>query len=190
MPEAELNGIRLYYEEHGRGASILCIHGTSGSAVAWPAAVENLARLGRVIVYDRRGSGRSERPNRYERTSVAEHADDAAGLLDALAGQVGFRWRIELRRLELLARLDDGRAEELLEAARAHGSPKYEALALRHLGRAEDAAAVGARTRSPYLLARVASPPQARQAFGQIAARLEPELQELFTTQSPLASLL
>jgi esterase len=37
-----------------------------------------------VIAYDRRGCARSERPHPYERTSVAEHADDAAALLDAL----------------------------------------------------------------------------------------------------------
>jgi esterase len=51
----------------------------------WGEAVEELARLGRVIAYDRRGCTRSERPQRYERTSVAEQADDAAALLDALA---------------------------------------------------------------------------------------------------------
>ena len=38
-----------------------------------------------MIAYDRRGCARSERPQPYERTSVAEHADDAAALLDALS---------------------------------------------------------------------------------------------------------
>ena len=51
----------------------------------WEDAAEELARLGRVIIYDRRGCTRSERPEPYERTSVGEQADDAAGLLDALA---------------------------------------------------------------------------------------------------------
>lgn len=37
-----------------------------------------------MIAYDRRGCSRSERPDPYERTSVAERADDAAALLDAL----------------------------------------------------------------------------------------------------------
>ena len=37
-----------------------------------------------MIAYDRRGCARSERPVPYERTSVAEHADDAAALLEAL----------------------------------------------------------------------------------------------------------
>jgi esterase len=80
-----VNGVRLYYEEHGSGAPILCIHGVGSSALLWSDAVHELARLGRVIAYDRRGCTRSERPQPYERTSVAEHADDAAALLVALA---------------------------------------------------------------------------------------------------------
>jgi pimeloyl-ACP methyl ester carboxylesterase len=80
-----VNGVRLYYEEHGSGAPILCIHGGGSSAAMWADAMEELARLGRVIAYDRRGCARSERPKAYERTSVAEQADDAAALLDALA---------------------------------------------------------------------------------------------------------
>ena len=81
-----INGVRLYHEEHGSDAPILCIHGTGSSALVWSDAVRELARLGRVIAYDRRGCTRSERPEPYERTSVAEHADDAAALLDAVAG--------------------------------------------------------------------------------------------------------
>ena len=84
MTELRVNGIRLYCEEHGEGTPILCIHGTSSSARMWGDAVGSLARLGRVIVYDRRGCTRSERPEPYESTSVREHADDAAALLDAL----------------------------------------------------------------------------------------------------------
>jgi esterase len=85
MARQDVNGIGLYSEEHGSGAPILCIHGLGGTALAWADAVDKLARLGRVIAYDRRGCGRSERPRPYERTSVPEHADDAAALLDALA---------------------------------------------------------------------------------------------------------
>ena len=55
MPDVQANGIRLYYEERGEGAPIVCIHGSSSSARMWPdAAIDELARLGRVIVYDRR----------------------------------------------------------------------------------------------------------------------------------------
>jgi esterase len=85
MAELQVNGVRLYYEEHGQGPPILCVHGSPSSSLLWGAAVPELARLGRVIAYDRRGCGRSERPVPYDMTSVAEQADDAAALLEALA---------------------------------------------------------------------------------------------------------
>lgn len=85
MPETEVNGVRLYYEEHGSGVPIVLVHGCGGSALGFTDAIEKLSELGRVIAYDRRGCARSERPEPYERTSVREHAVDAAALLDALA---------------------------------------------------------------------------------------------------------
>ncbi|HET9461343.1 MAG TPA: alpha/beta hydrolase, partial [Gaiellaceae bacterium] len=84
MPHVVANDVQLFYEDRGSGEAILCIHGTSSSALVWGAAVDELATIGRVIVYDRRGCSRSERPQPYERTSVREHADDAHGLLRAL----------------------------------------------------------------------------------------------------------
>jgi pimeloyl-ACP methyl ester carboxylesterase len=85
MPEARVNRIRLYYEELGEGAPIACIHGGGSTALMWAEAIGELARLGRVITYDRRGCTRSERPDGYERTTVAEQADDAAALLEHLS---------------------------------------------------------------------------------------------------------
>ena len=84
MAEIEVNGVTLYYEEHGAGASIVCIHGTGSSGAMWGDAAVELARHGRTIVYDRRGCSRSERPEPYA-TNVSQHADDAAALIDALA---------------------------------------------------------------------------------------------------------
>jgi esterase len=84
MAEQRVNGANLYYENHGAGAPIVLIHGCGGSALGFTNAVTELAKLGRVTAYDRRGCARSERPEPYERTSVAEHTDDAAALLAAL----------------------------------------------------------------------------------------------------------
>lgn len=84
MPEVRVNGVALYYEEHGAGDAIVCIHGAGSSAAVWGDAVEELATRGRTIVYDRRGSFRSERPDPFV-TNVHEQADDAAALIDALA---------------------------------------------------------------------------------------------------------
>lgn len=83
-PTLAINGVGLYVEERGSGAPVVCIHGAGGTTLAWTSAIDKLSRLGRVIAYDRRGCARSERPEHYERTSIAEHADDAAALIDAL----------------------------------------------------------------------------------------------------------
>ncbi len=84
-----MNGVSLYYEEHvaddehGAGEPILCIHGTGSSALMWADAALELRAHGRTILYDRRGFSRSERPEPFV-TSVHQHADDAAALLEAL----------------------------------------------------------------------------------------------------------
>lgn len=82
-----VNGVRLHCEQKGTGTPILCIHGAGSSVLLWAGAIEKLARLGRVIAYDRRGCARSERPDPYHSTSVGQHAEDAAALLDALAAE-------------------------------------------------------------------------------------------------------
>lgn len=83
MSIARVNGVSLYYEERGAGEPIVCIHGMSSSAAVWGDAVDELAKHGRTISYDRRGCFRSERPEPYI-TNVHQHADDAAALIDAL----------------------------------------------------------------------------------------------------------
>jgi esterase len=83
MSEIRVNGISLYYEDHGSGDPIVCIHGTGSSAAFWADAAEELAMHGRAIVYDRRGCFRSERPDPYV-TTVRQQTDDAAALIDAL----------------------------------------------------------------------------------------------------------
>lgn len=85
MPHQVVNGVLMYYEEHGAGDPIACIHGMLGSALVWGDAIDTLGRLGRLIVYDRRGCTRSERPAPYVSTSVSEQADDAAALLQTLS---------------------------------------------------------------------------------------------------------
>ena len=84
MSTRQVNGVALYYEEHGGGRPILGIHGTGSSALLWQGAIPELSRRGRLILYDRRGCTRSQRPEPYAVTSVAEHADDAAELLHIL----------------------------------------------------------------------------------------------------------
>ena len=128
MAELHVNGIRLYYEQHGEGEPILCIHGTASSSLMWGEAVDGLARLGRVIVYDRRGCTRSERPEPYLQTSVSEHADDAAALLDALGAThavvIGRSYGGEIAPDLALRHPDSVRALVLLEGAPLSLSPE------------------------------------------------------------------
>jgi pimeloyl-ACP methyl ester carboxylesterase len=144
MGELRVNGIRLFHEEHGEGVPILCVHGTSSSALLWRAAAPALARYGRVIAYDRRGCGRSERPPGYARTSVAEHAGDAAALLEALRATpaivIGRSYGGEVA-LELAVRRPDHvRALVLLEPASPALSPAAAAWAQRLAGRLREVA--------------------------------------------------
>src|SRR5436190_24333863 len=71
----------LYYEELGDGVPILLIHPAGSTASTWGAAAGQLARIGRVITYDRRGYARSGgEPVR----SMFRHTADAAALLEQL----------------------------------------------------------------------------------------------------------
>ncbi len=81
MSLVNVQGSDLYFEEKGDGTPILLIHPAGATASTWGAAIDNLAQVGRVIAYDRRGYRRSGGdPVR----SIRTHTEDAAALLDAL----------------------------------------------------------------------------------------------------------
>lgn len=82
MTFARVNGLDLYYEEHGSGDPLLLIQGFGGNTVAWGPLVPALADRFRIIAFDNRDSGRSSQaPGAY---TIADMADDAVGLLEAL----------------------------------------------------------------------------------------------------------
>jgi DNA-binding SARP family transcriptional activator len=101
--------------------------------------------------------------------------------------RIGFRWRVELRCLELRARHDPACAAELVEASRRVGSAKYEALGLAATGDHAGATAAAQRTGSPWLVASVAEPPVARPAFDAVVAALPVDLRETFLRGGRLA---
>ncbi len=81
MASETVNGAVLHYEERGSGPPLLLVHGTGAYADIWSPVLDGLARAYRVIAYDRRGFARS---SRAPRGGLAEHARDAAALLNAL----------------------------------------------------------------------------------------------------------
>jgi pimeloyl-ACP methyl ester carboxylesterase len=108
----------LYFEQKGDGVPILLIPAAGCTASTWGVAGDGLARIGRVITYDRRGYARSggEPVN-----AIRTHATDAAALLDELQMppavvvgiSVGATIAIDLARLR----------PDLVRAVVAHESP-------------------------------------------------------------------
>lgn len=85
MPHAAVAGHDLFYDRTGDpgGEPLLLIMGMSGSRLSWGEAfLGELARDFDVVAYDHRGVGSSSRSERP--FTLAELAEDAAGLLDAL----------------------------------------------------------------------------------------------------------
>jgi 3-oxoadipate enol-lactonase len=89
MPYASLPGVRLYYEEAGRGFPLLLVHGIGNSHSDWEFQIPAFARRRRVIAPDLRGHGLSEHAGDYR---IERFAADCWALLDALG----------VRRCELL----------------------------------------------------------------------------------------
>lgn len=82
MSLAVNDGVRLYYEAHGEGTPLLLIAGTGLNGEAWRMfQVPGLSRAHRVIVFDHRGTGRSDRPDGDYATR--QFAADAIAVLDA-----------------------------------------------------------------------------------------------------------
>jgi 3-oxoadipate enol-lactonase len=83
MATATVRGIDLYYEVHGSGERTLLISGTGGDLSRNPLRGEGLLEKNfEVLMYDQRGLGQSGKPD--VAYTMADYADDAAGLLDVV----------------------------------------------------------------------------------------------------------
>jgi pimeloyl-ACP methyl ester carboxylesterase len=80
--QAVRTGVTLNYEVSGEGDPLLLIMGTSGSILLWAELLPRLAERYRVIAFDNRGLGGSERGEGP--ITVASMAEDASALLEAL----------------------------------------------------------------------------------------------------------
>ena len=71
----------LYYDHRGEGTPLLLVPPAGSTASTWGSLVDELARIGRVITYDRRGYARTGGAPPH---SMAAHTADAAALLEHL----------------------------------------------------------------------------------------------------------
>ncbi len=85
MPEVVSTGTRIQYDVYdetgGRGEPLLCIMGLGGASNWWFPQVEELRSTHRVVTFDNRGVGRSDKPTGPY--TMAQLAADALAVLDA-----------------------------------------------------------------------------------------------------------
>lgn len=74
-----VNGINIYYEVHGSGEPLLLIEGLGYSSWMWYKQVPVLSKSHKVIIFDNRGAGNTDKPD--SEYTIELMARDAAGLL-------------------------------------------------------------------------------------------------------------
>ena len=82
MPYIDRNGIRIYYEDEGRGPALLLTHGYSATLRMWEPQVVALADRFRVLRWDMRGHGASDSPDDPSAYSHEATVGDMAAVLD------------------------------------------------------------------------------------------------------------
>ena len=80
MMRAQVNGVELAYELRGVGAPMVMIHGAQGDQSMFDNMASSFASRFRVLTFDQRGSGLSEKP--HMDYTIALLADDTAALMD------------------------------------------------------------------------------------------------------------
>ncbi len=61
MPTVSIDGVNIYYEIHGEGEPLVLVHHGTGSTKMWEHLLPGFADKYKVIVYDRKGFGRSDK---------------------------------------------------------------------------------------------------------------------------------
>jgi 3-oxoadipate enol-lactonase len=79
---AEVNGIKISYEIAGEGEPLFLVHGFGSKKESWIAQFPVLSKHFKVIRFDNRGAGKSDRPKGTYTMEV--FADDIKGLMDYL----------------------------------------------------------------------------------------------------------
>ncbi|MBE7197847.1 MAG: alpha/beta fold hydrolase [Parafilimonas terrae] len=85
MPYATTDdGVRLYYEETGRGAPVIFVHEFAGDYRSYEAQLRHFGRRYRAVAYNARGYPPSDVPEATSSYSQARAADDILAVLDHL----------------------------------------------------------------------------------------------------------
>lgn len=81
MPYADSDGVRLYYEEAGKGTPIVFVHEFADDMRSWEPQMRFFSRRYRCIAYNARGYPPSEVPKPVSKYSQAIATDDIANVM-------------------------------------------------------------------------------------------------------------
>jgi pimeloyl-ACP methyl ester carboxylesterase len=84
MAKLDRAGVKIHYEVHGSGPTILLSHGYSSTARMWDGQIAALKDRYQLIVWDFRGHGESDYPADQSLYSEALTVGDMAALLDVV----------------------------------------------------------------------------------------------------------
>ncbi len=82
MGYIKVNGINLYYEIHGEGEPLVLLEGLGYSSWMWYKQIEELSKHFKLIIFDNRGVGLSDKPD--VEYSIEMFADDTIEVLSGL----------------------------------------------------------------------------------------------------------
>jgi pimeloyl-ACP methyl ester carboxylesterase len=121
MARAKANGIEIAYDLLGSGEPLLLIGGFGMTREFWGTLPASLADRFQVIVYDNRGSGESTLPS--EPFSIADMAEDAIGLMDALEIRTAHIFGVSMGGMigQLLCAGHPGRVRKAILGCTGHG---------------------------------------------------------------------
>jgi pimeloyl-ACP methyl ester carboxylesterase len=78
------DGVRIYFEEHGRGEPVLLAYGIGGNAGMWEPNIDALSARHRLILWEPRGHARSDSPQDPRQVTFTHWTWDLHDLMDHL----------------------------------------------------------------------------------------------------------
>ena len=100
MPVAKVGEISLCYDVHGKGQPLILITGFASAQNLWYSQVRAFSKLYRVVIFDNRGFGKSDKPPGPYTTKIL--AGDTIALMD----------RLEIKKAHILGGSMEGMAAQ------------------------------------------------------------------------------